>query len=85
MILKILPDPFGIGKVIKNVRIGKKQKKNILISPVPKIFASIKPTRTDRPSSNISLIPYPLNISLLTLMFFGIRYIYIPPICSSFI
>lgn len=81
----MFPDPFGIGKVIKNVRIGKKQKKNILINPVPNSFASIKPTNTDKPNNNISLIPYPLNISLLTRMFFGIRYIYIPPIYSSFI
>ncbi len=81
----MFPLPVGIGRVIKNVRIGKKQKKNIFIRPVPKNLASKKPIKIDIPSSKTSFIPYPRNISLFTLMFFGIRYIYIPPIIISFI
>ena len=57
IIIKIFPEPLGIGNVIKNVSIGKKQNKNIFSSPDPNTFASIKPTKIDKPSNNTSFIP----------------------------
>lgn len=82
---KILPLPVGIGRVKRKVNIGKKQNKKTLSNPDPRNFESKYPIIIDIPKSITSLTPYPRKISLLTFMFFGIRYIYIPPIHSSFI
>ena len=54
---RILPLPVGIGKVSKNISIGRNENKNTFTNPLPKNLERTKPIKIERPNNITSLTP----------------------------